>query len=100
MLFNPVEYLLRGVAVSLNLPNTSRSYNPAHRSITFWASDRALEVTFEVDNSALAMMNPNARTEEDFLEAFDNNRKRIEDAAERAYKMNTLSFHILTKDSF
>ncbi len=33
MLFNPVEYLLRGVAVSLNFPNTSRSYNPAHRSI-------------------------------------------------------------------
>jgi len=86
--------------MSLNFPNASRSYNPVHQSITFWASDRALEITFELDQSALNKLNGKAQTEEECLKVFDDNRKLIEEAAERAYKKDTVSFHILTKDSF
>jgi len=86
--------------MSLNFPNASRSYNPVHQSITFWASDRALEITFELDHSALALINASSQTEQEYLQSFDANRKLIEAAALRAYKLDAASFHILTKDSF
>jgi len=86
--------------MSLNFPNSSRSFNPVRRSITFWASDRALEITFELDHSALNKLNGKAQTEEEYLQAFDANRKLIEEAAGRAYKKDTVNFRILTKNSF
>ena len=86
--------------MGLNFPNASRSYNPVLQSITFWASDRALEITFELDHSALALINASAQTEQEYLQSFDHNRKLIEAAALRAYKLDAASFHILTKDSF
>ena len=90
----------KGAYMGLNFPNASRNYNPVLQGITFWASDRALEITFELDHSALALINASAQTEQEYLQAFDHNRKLIEAAALRAYKLDAASFHILTKDSF
>jgi hypothetical protein len=86
--------------MGLNFPNASRSFNPDRQSVTFWASDRALEFTFELDHSALSLINAKAQSEQEYLQSFDDNRKLIEAAALRAYKLDAASFRILTKDSF
>ena len=86
--------------MSLAFPNPGRSYNPDRQSITFWASDRTLEVTFEIDHSALAMIDCNSKTEDEYLSTFDYHRPLIEAAAIRTYKAHPDFFYILNKDSF
>ncbi len=39
--------------MSLRFPNNSRNYNAAKNTVTFWGSDRALELTFVVDRMVL-----------------------------------------------
>ena len=82
----------------MNFPNRSRSFNPERMSITFWGSDRTLEVTFEVDQSVFMLIDSEATTEDDYLHVFDANRQLIEAAAVRAYEANTDTFYILNKD--
>jgi len=91
---------MRSIAMSLSFPNASRSFNPDRQSIQFWASDRTLEISFELDHSALTLMNAEAKSEAEYLMTFDSHRALIEAAALKAYQLDAGSFHMLDKSSF
>ncbi len=71
----------------LNFPNKSRAYDPTRHCVRFWAYDGALEVSFFVDERALVQISPGTiRGESSLLKSFDDNRERIFEAAQRAYR--------------
>lgn len=72
--------------MSLNFPNLSRSFDPRHGRVRFWAHDQALEIPFFVEAAALCHIEPQAaRDEAGLLDAFDRHRARICAAATRVY---------------
>ena len=71
----------------LNFPNASRSYDSRRRCIHFWGSDGAIEVSFFLDESALAgIAVGRPSSEATLLASFDQNRERILNAARKVYK--------------
>lgn len=86
--------------MSLHYPNASRSFDPDKRHITFWGSDRALELTFVIDDSALQKIGGTLSTEADFLATFDANRSLIEAAGAKAYERDNQHFHVLSASDF
>ncbi len=74
------------MSVKLSFPNPSRSFDEQARRVRFWGYDRAIEVSFFVDSSALQRLRPNLEAAEaGFLLAFDEARREIEGAADKAY---------------
>ena len=72
--------------MSLNFPNTSRSYDPDRRRIRFWGHDGADEISFFLEENAIFVLHPRTKnTEAGILEAFDAARERILAAAARVY---------------
>lgn len=86
--------------MSIHYPNPSRSFDPDKRHITFWGSDRALELTFVIDDTALEKLAGTLTTEPEFLAAFDANRSLIEAAGTKAYERDSQHFHILSASNF
>ena len=85
----------------LNFPNPSRSFDPEHRRVRFWAHDSAMEVSFFVTASALLRLNSNTGSDEAaMLATFDANRNRINAVANRAHASNRQNFHILDTSDF
>lgn len=71
----------------LHFPNPSRSFQQARAMVQFWGSDHAMEVSFYVTAGALKHLQSNlVPTEAGFLNAFDQNRNRIEAAATKVYR--------------
>ena len=72
--------------MTLSFPNRSRGYDAVRNSIRFWRYDSALEIAFFVKTAALCRFVPDMRdAEAGFLEAFDEARNRIHDAAGQVY---------------
>lgn len=71
----------------LNFPNQSRSYDAVRRCIRFWGSDGALEVSFFLDEIALAKIDKDSPSgEASRLQSFDQNRERILRTARKVYE--------------
>jgi hypothetical protein len=87
--------------MALNFPNLSRSYDPEHRRVRFWAHDRAMEVSLFLSEGAFRRLNPSAAcTETAMLATFDANRDRINAVADRVHAYDRQDFHILVAGDF
>ena len=72
--------------MSLEFPNSSRSYDATRRAVRFWGYDTAMEWSFFVTADALLRVQPAMMQDEaGMLGAFDSNRDRICAAAARLY---------------
>jgi hypothetical protein len=72
--------------MSLNFPNSSRSYDETRHAVRFWGYDSAMEVSFFVTVDALCQLELRELADEPaFLAAFDAHRVRIRSAAEKAF---------------
>ncbi|MBI2256838.1 MAG: DUF1488 family protein [Proteobacteria bacterium] len=82
--------------MKLSFPNSSRSYDAAHKWVRFWAYDESLEVPFFVD--AAALQSPSSAADEDelsILENFDRQWIAICAAAERVYTRRSRGSYLL-----
>jgi hypothetical protein len=72
--------------MSLEFPNTSRSYDATRHAVRFWGYDTAMEWSFFVTAEALRHINP-AMSEDEagMLATFDSDRDRILLAAAKLY---------------
>ena len=87
--------------MAIDFPNQSRSYDSKRHGVRFWGHDSAREVSFLVEEDALAQIQQTAlRTEDEFLVAFDSNRDRIFKAARRAYSPRGSGFFALSASNF
>jgi len=72
--------------MSLEFPNSSRSYDATRRAVRFWGYDTAMEWSFFVTAEALRRVNPAMNEDEaGMLGAFDSHRDRICAAAAKLY---------------
>jgi len=72
--------------MSLEFPNSSRSYDATRCAVRFWGYDTAMEWSFFVTAEALQRVQPEMVCDEaGMLGAFDSNRDRICAAAARLY---------------
>jgi hypothetical protein len=82
--------------MTLSFPNPSRSYDATRQCVRFWAYDAALEIPFFVEEEALRDVDlPVAPGAEGLLSAFDLQRERIFDAAERVYSRHSRGSYTL-----
>ena len=87
--------------MAIDFPNQSRSYDGKRHGVRFWGHDSAREVSFLVEEDALARMDQTTpRTEDEFLVAFDANRDRIFKAARKAYSPRGSGFYALSASDF
>ncbi len=87
--------------MTLNFPNSSRSYDARMRSIRFWGHDGAFEVPFSIEESALSHLAPSANHDEiASLKSFDVNRDRILTAARKAYARGRKGSYALIASDF
>jgi hypothetical protein len=87
--------------MSLNFPNPIRRFDAGRSCVSFWGSDAALEVTFQIDFDALRKLSPDLDDgEAAALAVFDLNRDAVLKAAAVAYAKNRTSYHRLTAASF
>jgi hypothetical protein len=87
--------------MAINFPNQSRSYDSRHHCVRFWGHDDSREVSFLVEEDALAQIaRTTPRNEDGFLVAFDDNRDRIVTAARKAYSRRASYFHTLAASDF
>ncbi len=72
--------------MTLEFPNTSRSFEATKNRIRFWGYDSAIEITFFVEVAALMKLCPEvSSTEIDLLDAFDSTVERIHQMASAVY---------------
>jgi len=72
--------------MTLNFPNSSRSYDAVRKGVRFWGHDRSMEAAFFVTTEALRRIAPGMRSEAaDLLRVFDSNRERIYNIATKVY---------------
>jgi|EndMetStandDraft_5_1072996.scaffolds.fasta_scaffold1432432_1 hypothetical protein len=72
--------------MSIAFPNRSRSYDAAAQRVRFLGHDGMLEVKFFIGLDALAKTaSAKVSSEKDALSAFDDKRRLILEAAEKAY---------------
>jgi hypothetical protein len=87
--------------VTLQFPNPIRSYNEAHRDITFWGHDTAMEITFVIERQALEMIGRTPDLDEKALcETFDQHVDQIHSIAKRLYEDHKTGFYRLTAEHF
>jgi uncharacterized protein DUF1488 len=85
----------------LNFPNESRSYDASRRCIRFWGSDGAMEVSFFLEEGALAKIAAGAPSgEASLLASFDKNRERILRTAHKVYERRRKGSYELTAGDF
>ena len=72
--------------MSLEFPNSSRSYDATRRAVRFWGYDTAMEWSFFITADALKHVRPAMENDEaGMLAAFDSHRDRICAAARKLY---------------
>ena len=72
--------------MSLEFPNSSRSYDATRHAVRFWGYDTAMEWSFFVTAEALKHLDPAMSEDETgMLAAFDSSRDRICVAAVKLY---------------
>jgi len=72
--------------MSLEFPNSSRSYDATRCAVRFWGHDSTMEWSFFVTAEALQRVHPAmVHDEVGMLGAFDSNRDRICAAATKLY---------------
>ena len=72
--------------MSIEFPNSSRSYDATRRAVRFWGHDTAMEWSFFITADALRHVNPALSEDEaGMLAAFDSHRDRIHLAAAKLY---------------
>ena len=82
--------------MTLNFPNSSRSYDATRMGVRFWGHDRSMETAFLVTADALRRIAPGMQSEAaDLLRVFDRNRERIHAMAARLYARNGRSAYAL-----
>ncbi len=87
--------------MALSFPNSSRSYDPSRRSVSFWGHDAWTEITFDVGEDALKHIDPHPHPDETTsLHAFDANRPQIEHAAGNAYAKRRQTYFRLQASDF
>lgn len=87
--------------MSLNFPNPVRRFDAGRNCVSFWGSDAALEIAFQVDFAALRKLSPGlGEGEAAVLGVFDQNRDAVLKAAASAYSRHKTSYHRLTEASF
>lgn len=85
----------------LNFPNESRSFDARRSLVRFWGHDRALEISFFVEVSALFKLNPHTRNAEaGYLEAFDSVRPQILETARKVYSRGGKDAYLLAAADF
>jgi hypothetical protein len=87
--------------MTLNFPNLSRSYDERRNLVRFWGYDRALEVPFFVEVSALCKLLPQTQNlEAGYLDAFDAAREQILEAARKVYAQTSRDAYLLAATDF
>lgn len=87
--------------MTLQFPNTSRSYDARRNFIRFWGYDNSMEVSFFVEVSALHKLDPQmGNVEAGYLEAFDAARDRIHETARRIYSKAPNDAYLLAAADF
>ncbi len=72
--------------MSLEFPNSSRSYDATRRAVRFWGYDTAMEWSFFITADALKHVRPAMENDEaGMLAAFNSHRDRICAAARKLY---------------
>lgn len=72
--------------MTINFPNTSRSYDTKRNAVRFWGYDQSMETSFFISADALQRLKPSAsENERALLDAFDSHRTRIYEIAARIY---------------
>jgi len=86
-------------AVTVNFPNSSRSYDARREGVRFWGYDSAMEVPFFVRAEALRKLDPAIEPgEAGCLASFDARRRRIEEAARKVYRRGLREGYELSMD--
>lgn len=88
---------------ALRFPNTSRSLEPGKNRIRFWGYDKAIEITFFIELTALSKISLAAdSTETGLLGAFDDALEKIHAVAQDVYERsgNPSYTCILTENDF
>jgi hypothetical protein len=86
--------------MTLEFPNRSRSFDEARDAVRFIGHDGMFEVPFFVETAALPRPVTTARSEADFLSAFDAARTSIHDVARKAYSRGRRPSYTLTAADF
>ena len=72
--------------MTLSFPNPCRSFDAVRSRVCFWGYDRTIEISFFVSEEVFKRLCPNMVCAEDgYLKAFDANRDRIHEIADKAY---------------
>lgn len=87
--------------MTLEFPNTCRSYDATRHSVHFWGYDGVFEILFHVTYDVLCVIAPDAGDDEaGILESFDSNRSRIIRAAAKAYLRGRQGSYSLAESDF
>ena len=87
--------------MSLNFPNSSRSYDATRRAVRFWGYDSAMEASFFVTEDALRRIQPSMTFDQnDALRVFDGNRLLIYAAATKVYARGRKGSYVLASSDF
>lgn len=85
--------------MAISFLNNSRSYDPRHRSISFWGYDATVEVTFRLDQAVLGLpdqADPAASDEASILRLFDEKLDRIRALARKLYTNDRKNYFEIT----
>ena len=84
-------------AQPLSFPNPSRSYDATTNGVRFWGYDGALEVSFFIEENALAKISPRTKANQGgLLNIFGANRDRICTVAANIYSRRRKASHIFS----
>ncbi|QPC91801.1 DUF1488 domain-containing protein [Mesorhizobium sp. INR15] len=87
--------------MSLTFPNRSRSYDERAGQIRFVGHDGMAQISFLVEASAMAKIQPgSAASEAGYLAAFDAGSSAIHGVAAKAYERTHKSLYLLTAADF
>jgi len=87
--------------MTLNFPNRSRSYDATKHRVRFWGYDSTIEILFFVEAGALCRLDPETRNvEARILEAFDADRVRIHELANKLYSRRHKGGYVLAAADF
>lgn len=72
--------------MTINFPNSSRSYDAKRNAVRFWGYDQSMETSFFISADALQRLKPSTSGDESaLLDAFDHHRSRICEVAAKRY---------------
>jgi hypothetical protein len=83
--------------MALAFPNSARAHVAAKQCVLFWGYDDAFEVSFELEDGAIALLAARDPASSDHpLDVFDRHRSEIERVAKANYKQRKSTYCRLT----